>query len=227
MNALLTRLRSRHLGQHRMPRRFRSMLGGLLLIASWPAIAGPGAHGPNGEHLDGPTVTRAASSALPRVDAHSESFELVAELRAGELSIVVDRYESNEPVLGARLEVETGALKAVAVFRAEHGDYVVTDAALLRALATPGEHALVFTLLTSDDSDLLDATLANPAGGTTASGATHAGEPTRGGDDARHGLPSPRIAATGAGVVVLVVLGALVWWRRRRREAGSLQGALR
>jgi hypothetical protein len=122
-------------------------LASLLLVANTPAIAAPGAHGPNGEHLDGPTAIRAAS-ALPRVEAKSEIFELVAELRASELAIVVDRYESNEPVLGAKLDVESGALKAVAAFRAEQGDYVVTDAAMLKALAAPGEQDMLTAAMT-------------------------------------------------------------------------------
>ena len=94
-----------------MPLRALSVmaLAALLLVANAPALAAPGAHGPNGEHLDGPTTMRAAS-ALPRVEAKSETFELVAELRASELAIVVDRYESNEPVLGAKLEVERASL---------------------------------------------------------------------------------------------------------------------
>ena len=117
-------------------------LPAVLLCVHAVSIAGPGAHGPNGEHLDGPTTVRAVA-ALPRVEAQTEAFELVAELRASELSILVDRYASNEPVLGARLDVESGAFKAVAAFRAEQGDYVATDAALLKALAAPGEHGLV------------------------------------------------------------------------------------
>ena len=121
----------------------------------WPA---PGAHGPNGEHLDEKTQST-AGAALPRVEAKSELFELVAQLKRGELSILVDRYETNEPVLNAKLDVESGTLKATAAFRAEAGDYVVTDAALLTALATPGEHALVFTLVAGIDADLLDGTL--------------------------------------------------------------------
>ena len=100
-----------------------------------------------------------AARPVPRVEAKSELFELVANLKPGELSILVDRYETNEPVLGAQLEVESGSLKAIAAFRADKGDYVVTDAALLKALAAPGEHALVFTLMAGKDSDLLDGTL--------------------------------------------------------------------
>ena len=129
MNTLLKRCTSQHL--------HAAALSVLLLIANPPALAAPGAHGPNGEHLDGPAPMRAAS-ALPRVEAKTEAFELVAELRASELAILVDRYESNEPVLGAKLEVENGPLKAVAAFRAEQGDYVVTDAAMLKAVEATG-----------------------------------------------------------------------------------------
>ncbi|HKX95538.1 MAG TPA: hypothetical protein VJM48_12615, partial [Methylibium sp.] len=101
-----------------------------LLLSMNSALAGPGAHGPNGEHLDGP-ATAILASTLPRLEAASESFELVAELRATELVIVVDRYETNEPVLGAKLEVESSGVQAVAAFRPEQGDYAVSDNALL------------------------------------------------------------------------------------------------
>ena len=74
----------------------------LLLLANLPAAAGPGAHGPNGEHLDSPATAR-TTSALPRVDAQTETFELVAELRASELVVLIDRYATNEPVLAPGL----------------------------------------------------------------------------------------------------------------------------
>lgn len=189
----------------------------LLLLANPPALAGPGAHGPNGEHLDGPTTLR-ATSALPRVEAKSEAFELVAELRAGELVILIDRYESNEPVLGAKLELESGALKAVAAFRAEPGDYVVTDAALLKTLAAPGEHGLVFTLLAGQDSDLLDGTLVNAAG-SAAAGAAGAAK-------ADHGHELERAIWIGAGVAALGLMGGIAWWRQRRHGAVKLQRGL-
>ncbi|RVU43872.1 hypothetical protein [Rubrivivax rivuli] len=183
--------------------------------ASW---AGPGAHGPNGEHLDAPTTVLAAA-ALPRLEAKSETFELVAELRATELVVLVDRYETNEPVLGARLEVESGGVKAVAAFRPEEGDYAVTDAALLKALAAPGEHGLVFTLVAGSESDLLDGTLAAAAGGTgTASAHGH--------DDHVHGHGLERAAWAGGGIAALGLLGSLAWWRWRRHTAAQPKGAL-
>jgi hypothetical protein len=199
----------------------------LLLMATSPTWAAPGAHGPNGEHLDGPTATR-LTSALPRVEAKSETFELVAELRASELAILIDRYDSNEPVLGAQLEVESGSFKAVAAFRAEQGDYVVTDPAMLKALAAPGEHGLVFTLVAGQDSDLLDGTLA----GATARDATGAAGDDHGhghgGDDHGHGHHHgwERLALIGGSVAVLGLIGGIVWRRQRRRETNQMQGVL-
>ena len=217
MNLLHTRCTSQHL--------VAAALSALLLVATPPAMAAPGAHGPNGEHLDSPSTMRAAST-LPRVEAKSEVFELVAELRPGELVIVVDRYETNEPVLGAKLEVETGSLKAVAAFRAEQGDYAVTDAAMLKALAAPGEHGLVFTLVAGKDSDLLDGTLVGSAGGVVTAAAKDDHEHAHGGDEHGHDHELERAAWIGAGVAALGLIGGIAWWRQRRRDAGKLQGAL-
>jgi hypothetical protein len=182
-----------------------------LLVAACPAMAGPGAHGPNGEHLDAP-ATLQAGPALPRVEARTDAFELVAELRASELVIMVDRYETNEPVLGARLEAESGGVKAVAAFRAEQGDYAVTDAALLKALAAAGEHGMVFTLVAGAESDLLDGTLVTAAA-PAASG--HG-----------HGHEAVRAAWIGAGIAALGLLGGLAWSRQRRSRLGHTAGAL-
>ena len=217
MNLLQTPCAPQHL--------IAAALSALLLVATTSALAGPGAHGPNGEHLDSPATMRAAS-ALPRVEATSEAFELVAELRPSELVIVVDRYETNEPVLGAKLEVESGSLKAVAAFRAEQGDYVMTDAAILKALAAPGEHGLVFTLVAGNDSDLLDGTLVGSAGGVVTTAAKNAHGHAHSGDERGHDHELERAAWIGAGVAALGLIGGIAWWRQRRRDAGTLQGAL-
>lgn len=184
-------------------------LSALLTVSTAPALAGPGAHGPNGEHLDGPTPTRLVS-ALPRVAAHTDAFELVAELRKDELVILVDRYASNEPVLGATLEVESGAHKAVAAFRAEQGDYAVTDTRMIAALAAPGEHGLVFTLLAGQDSDLLDGTLVTARAGGAAAAAGH---------EHGHEHDLQRNASIAVGLTALGLLGGFAWWRRRPRTS--------
>lgn len=215
MNLLPKRCASRHL--------LATALMVPMLFTNTPTLAAPGAHGPNGEHLDGPTPMHAAS-ALPRLEANTDAFELVAELRASELAIVVDRYESNEPVLGANLEVESGSLKAVAAFRADQGDYAVTDAAMLKALAAPGEHGLVFTLVSGQDSDLLDGTLVSTASGGVAAlaGGDHGHD--HGGDD--HGRGFERAAWIGAGAAVLGLIGGIAWWRQRRRGTRPSRGGL-
>lgn len=133
-----------------------------------------GAHGPEGDHAHAPTGP-ATSAAQPRVEAHSDLFELVATLHDGELSLLIDRYATNEPVLRARVELESGGLKAQATFHEDHGDYAVTDAAMLKRLGTPGEHALVITVIHGNDSDLLDATLRT----ATADGGHEVGSPRR------------------------------------------------
>jgi hypothetical protein len=131
----------------------------IFAIATPLALAAPGAHGPDGEHLAGPAASQAQGDRGARIETSSELFELVGQLQGQELSVMIDRYNSNEPVLNAELDVEFGTITAQATFHADQGDYAFDDAALLAALAKPGQHALIFTLSAGDDSDLLEGTL--------------------------------------------------------------------
>jgi hypothetical protein len=80
-----------------------------------PVWAGPGAHGPNGEHLDTPLASSGPSAdSAPRFEAQTELFEVVGRLQGGELSLLIDRFETNEPVLKAMVEVASGAVTAQA-----------------------------------------------------------------------------------------------------------------
>lgn len=191
----------------------RVLLAGLaaLLCAGLPVWAAPGAHGPGGEHLDGPAPA-AAASATPRLEAHSELFELVGHLYDSELSLMIDRYESNEPLLEAQVEVESGGLKAVAKFHADHGDYAVDDERLLALLRQPGEHALVFTIVKGQESDLLDGTLVN-----TGTNGTHE-------DDHSHAL---EITLWTGAVLVLGGLAGVYGWRRYRQARPGLNLGVR
>ncbi len=130
-----------------------------VMLAGATAFAAPGAHGPNGEHLDAPAAAGGAVHAAPRFEAQSDMFEVVGRLQGGELSMLINRFATNEPVQGAKVEIESGATKAQAKFHADLGDYVVDDAAMLKALSLPGEHPLVITVLAGSDADLLDGTL--------------------------------------------------------------------
>lgn len=123
------------------------------------AWASPGAHGPNGEHLDGPSTSAQASGAVPRLEAKSEDFELVARLAGGEFTMMINRFATGEPVLGAQIEVESGAHKVRVPFHKDLGDYATDDEALLKLLATPGAHPVVITIVAGSGSDLLEGTL--------------------------------------------------------------------
>jgi hypothetical protein len=172
------------------------------------SLAGPGAHGPNGEHLDSPQGSHAgAAQNSPRIEAKSDLFELVGTLGGGELSILIDRFESNEPLLQAQVEIESGGLKAQAKFHHDMGDFSVDDPAMLKLLSTPGDHPLVITILAGQDGDLLDAVLR-----VEASSSDHA-----------HGTDW-RLRAWGA-VVTVLLMAAGLRYQRSRQKRSSTQGA--
>ncbi|HBH37583.1 MAG TPA: hypothetical protein DDX06_04280 [Curvibacter sp.] len=175
-------------------------LTGLLGLASltW-------AHG--GED-HGDTAMAVSATGLPRVEAHSDLFELVGQLDGQGLSLLIDRYDSNAPVLGAKVTVESGGIEAAATFHADHGDYAVTDERLLTLLRQGQEHALVFTITAGDDSDLLDGTLRRPQAAAPAEHAT--------------GLPWGQLLL---GLVVLAALLAAAYvYLQRRARARLLPG---
>lgn len=131
----------------------------LIAVLGMPAaFAAPGAHGPDGEHLDAPGG-HVHTDAGPRIESANGSFELLGHLQEEELSILIDRYETNEPVLDGKLEVEANGVKVPARFHADHGDYAVDDAQFLKSIAAPGKHALVFTLTAGNESARLEGTL--------------------------------------------------------------------
>jgi hypothetical protein len=175
------------------------MLAAMMAIA--PVHASPGAHGPNGEHLDGPAAA-ANGGAAPRIETFSEAFELVGQLSGGELSVLIDRYETNEPVLKGQLEVQYKNLKAKATFHADMGDFSFDDAQLLKALSAPGKHALLFTLVAGDESDLLEGTL------VVAAPAPH--------DD--HGAFDPRWWLGGALLATILLAAVIVRTRAQRKD---------
>jgi hypothetical protein len=53
-------------------------------------------------------------SAAPRATARSEEFEAVAVLEDEKLVLYLDRFASNAPVIGAKVDIEGDGLKGVA-----------------------------------------------------------------------------------------------------------------
>jgi hypothetical protein len=172
------------------------------------ALASPGAHGPNGEHLDTMQAGSAAASTAPRLEAKSELFELVGRLSGGEFSILIDRFATNEPLLKADVEVESGQLKAKARFHEDLGDYAVDDPAMLKLLATPGEHPVVITVMAGEEADLLDGVLRVDA--------AQAPQAAQGHD---HGHNGWRWGWGWGGLIALALAGAWAWLKRKQARA--------
>lgn len=178
------------------------------------AFASPGAHGPNGEHLDTNQAGSAATSAAPRLEAKSELFELVGRLGGGELSILIDRFATNEPLLKADVEVESGQLKAKARFHEDLGDYAVDDPAMLKLLSTPGEHPVVVTIMAGEESDLLDGVLKVEASEMQPE-AHHHGHAAHDDEEHAHGHIGWR---WGWAALIALVFGAAWIWRKRSAQ---------
>ncbi|KXB31984.1 hypothetical protein AT959_02675 [Dechloromonas denitrificans] len=150
----------------------------------------------------GPLQAAEMPTPIPVVVAESEEFEIVGRLDEKGFVFHIDRSASNAPVLAAKLEVEADGRLAPARFRPESGDYLIDDAAWLSPLRTPGEHALAFTLLAGEESDLLSADFAVLPASTAGTGTVS-------------GLAWP---LAGTALLVLAVLG----WRFSRQHKGDL-----
>jgi hypothetical protein len=140
----------------------------------------------------------------PRVEANSTEFALLGILQGNDLVLYLDHYASNEPISGARIELESGDHK-VAPSPQPDGSY----RAPAGPLAAPGEHALVISIDAGTGSDLLDATLPVPA------------EPAPPSPDGTSGAAQwPLGWIAGGGALVLAVAG-IALARLRRPGAGT------
>jgi membrane fusion protein, heavy metal efflux system len=157
-------------------------------------LAGPG-------HDHGDEAPAAAGTASPRISLHSDLFELVGIVSHDTMTIYLDRYASNEPVRGAKLEVEAGEVKAVAVEQAD-GSYLFKHAVLDKE----GSLSVSFTVTAGTDADLLagDLEIGHHHDAPAATAAT----PSRW-----------RIAAYAAAALALLAAITFTVQRLRRRSA--------
>lgn len=173
----------------------------IIVIASM-AFATTAFAGEGHDHGDAAPVATGAGS--PRVSSHSDLFELVGIVDAGAMTIYLDRYATNEPVTGAKVEVEVGAAGGVAkgvatpqadgTYRFEHA--VFKEAATL---------SVSFTVVAGSESDLLagDLTLPDPR-------AAH--------HDDHAARPWLRWTAYAAGALTLLAVAAVLVRRQRRSD---------
>lgn len=181
----------------------------LVATSAWLAPFAKAHAGP--EHDHGDEAAAAPASASPRVESHSDAFELVGVVApGGVLRIYLDRYATNEPVAGARIEVDAGAAKGVAAPQPD-GTYRFQHA----SLGKPGSVPMTFTIQAGEQADLLagDLVITDP----------HAQE-----DEAAAGMSMWQRALglrwAGALVAALLVAGT-AWALRRRRVGGNARSA--
>lgn len=127
-----------------VPTMLRCGLAALVLLAAVSPVLADDGHNHGGE------APAAAGTASPRIEAHSDLFELVGIVENGQMAVYLDRYATNEPVLGAKIEYESGTNKGVAAPQAD-GTYLIK----FDALAKPGELPFSFTVTAGADTDLL------------------------------------------------------------------------
>lgn len=104
--------------------------------------------GPGHDHGEAPAMPE--GSASPRFTAVSESFELVGILQGKQLTLYLDHSADNSPVADARLELELAGQK-ISVQSQGVGEFVAT----LTQELPPGQHAVMATVVTTRETDLL------------------------------------------------------------------------
>ncbi|MBB3934642.1 Multidrug efflux pump subunit AcrA (membrane-fusion protein) [Aureimonas phyllosphaerae] len=119
------------------------------------ALAAPSSAHEGHDH-GGPPPPTASAQAAPRAEAQSALFEFVAVARGNALEIHLDRFDTNEPVVGATIEIDTPAGPATA---AADRDLYRLEADWVRQ---PGAHDLIATVTSGTDVDFLTTTLTIP-----------------------------------------------------------------
>lgn len=173
------------------------------VIASWLLTGASAAFGHGGEDHGAPPPA-VGRTVLPRAVASSDEFEMVAVLDGKKLVIYLDRFASNEPVTGAKVEVEGDGLKGIAA-ESSPGVYDL-DAAALIGLGAAAKHPLTIAIESGDSADLLSATLDTSAPPSELAH-THAwGE-----------------RAVWFGAALLGLAGGLLWVIRRKKQSRGVK----
>lgn len=179
-------------------KRNRFRLVCVALLSAWPALAA--AHGDDDPAHAEPAAGMAQGTEARRVAVlSSERYEAVIEPHGDHVAIWLDRYDTNEPVTGARVQVSIdGVIDASLAREEEPGVYEVDvpEAAIGRTLA------ITLVIAGAAGDDLLGGTLDAPVEG----------------DEHDHGLLETRWPWLVLGAAVLAACG-FVLLRRQRTAA--------
>jgi membrane fusion protein, heavy metal efflux system len=114
------------------------------------SLSTPLAH-EGGHEDDDATRSALSSSTYPRVTAQSELYELVGIVRGERLSIYLDHFATNEPVVDAKVKVAIGDTEPVDAERTENDVYTIS----LPRLARTGSVEVVSNVTAASGDDLL------------------------------------------------------------------------
>lgn len=176
-----------------------------LLMLSVLAYAGGDASDGH-THADDPPPVPVELGA-PRAETATADFELVAVQENGRLTLYLNDFASNAPLVGAQVEVELNGASAAAKQTAP-GIYTLA----LPALNKPGQHALTVSVTAGERADLLLLSLNHAAENADASTQTLA-------QRIAHAWPWL------VGVAGLIAVGLGIVYRRRKL-AGSVLAML-
>ncbi|MHB8915943.1 MAG: efflux RND transporter periplasmic adaptor subunit [Thiobacillus sp.] len=153
------------------------------------------------DHSHGPEVSvpvAAAATSADRLELKSPDVELLGILNDDKLTLYADRYATNEPILNAKIELESKGRK-LQMLATKDGSYT----AVADWLKQPGKHEIVVSVEANGLQDLLIGTLLVPTLASEARG--------------RSWLDYAKWAA--GGIAVLIIL--LVLFKRIRRRKGT------
>lgn len=174
----------------------------ILLVACVTMSLQPAAgHAHEGHDGAAPTASAMPGANIPRIEAQSDLFEIVGVVQNGLMTLFLDRYATNEPVIDAKIDIEAGPLKGSAQANA-NGTYTFRHV----ALAHPGQFPITFTITAGRDGDLLagDLVIVDPEAA------------------AAHPSADPwwKHWSWVAATFVVVAGITIAWWLRRKRVRG-------
>jgi cobalt-zinc-cadmium efflux system membrane fusion protein len=177
--------------------RFAAVLAALFAVIGVCPLAAHEGH----DHDAEPPA--AITHGTPRAEASSDLFELVVMPQGREIVIFVDRFDSNEPVEGATIEVETPDGPVPATPDRNGGYRIPAD-----YVERPGHYDLIVTVSAGGATDVLPVTLEIPESAAATVGLMPA---------ATDWLGRPLVLPAGAAAIgfLLGVLAMATFGRRR------------